>query len=198
MAIDQTQSFAVVRFDCCGCQCPAVHQRRGLYVYGFYRRTHDRACAGRQRRLALSTLRGCWTRRSLPTFSSARAGYGVDRAGNGASWSSSNAISKLLGGPQNASCASTNPVIRSLAAGGPASNAAAAQNAGSEVLYAGMAGALDGGGSFGGHLFSMTTANTAGNTTAWNDLATSPVTNGQGAGLQPRRFRSFVSCGGSA
>ncbi len=63
--------------------------------------------------------------------------------------------------------------------GGPASNAAAAQNAGSEVLYAGMAGALDGGGSFGGHLFSITTANTASSATAWNDLATSPVTNGQ-------------------
>jgi hypothetical protein len=45
-------------------------------------------------------------------------------AGDGASWSSSNSISKLLGGPQNVSCASTNPVIRSLAAGGPASNAA--------------------------------------------------------------------------
>jgi Transmembrane protein 131-like N-terminal len=101
-------------------------------------------------------------------------------AGSGASWSSSNSISKLLGGPQSSSCASTNPVIRSLAAGGPASNAAATQNSGSEVLYAGMAGALDGGGSFGGHLFSITTGNTASSTTAWNDLATSPVTNSPG------------------
>jgi hypothetical protein len=108
-------------------------------------------------------------------------------AGNGAAWSSSNAISQLLAGPQNASCASTNPVVRSLAASGPASNAAA-QNAGSEVLYAGIAGALDGGGSFGGHLFSITTANTAGNTTTWNDLATSPVTNGQGSGFNPGGF----------
>ena len=98
-------------------------------------------------------------------------------AGNGASWSSSNSISKLLGGPQNASCASTNPVIRSLAAAGPASNAATTQNAGSEVLYAGIAGAFDGGGSFGGHLFSITTANIASSATVWNDLATSPVTN---------------------
>ena len=80
---------------------------------------------------------------------------GVARTGGrGSVLVSSNAISKLLGGPQNASCSSTNPVVRSLAAGGPASNAAAAQNAGSEVLYAGMAGTLDGGGSFGGHLFS--------------------------------------------
>jgi Transmembrane protein 131-like N-terminal len=109
-------------------------------------------------------------------------------AGSGASWSSSNSISKLLGGPQNASCAGTNPVIRSLAAAGPASNAAAAQNAGSEVLYAGMAGALDGGGSFGGHLFSTTTANTASSSTVWNDLASSPVTNDHGVGFNVGDF----------
>jgi hypothetical protein len=101
-------------------------------------------------------------------------------AGNGASWSSSNAISQLLAGPQNASCASTNPVLRSLAAGGPASTATASQNAGSQVLYAGMAGSLDGGGNFGGHLFSTTTANTATNTSAWTDLAASPVSNDPG------------------
>jgi hypothetical protein len=109
-------------------------------------------------------------------------------AATGTSWSSSNAISKLLGGPQNASCASTNPVVRSLAAAGPSSNAATAQNAGSEVLYAGMAGALDGGGNFGGHLFSIATANTASSTTAWSDLATSPVTNGQGASFNAGGF----------
>jgi hypothetical protein len=109
-------------------------------------------------------------------------------AANGASWSSSNAISRLLGGPQNASCASSNPVIRSLAAGGPSSNAAAMQSAGSEVLYAGMAGVLDGGGSLGGHLFSITAANTAGSTTTWNDLAASPVTNDQGIGFNAGGF----------
>ncbi len=109
-------------------------------------------------------------------------------ADNGGLWSSSNAISKLLGGPQNASCATTNPVVRSLAASGPASNVAAVQNAGSEVLYAGMAGSLDGGGSFGGHLFSITTGNTATNTTAWNDVALSPVTSGQGTGFNPGGF----------
>jgi hypothetical protein len=109
-------------------------------------------------------------------------------ADSGALWSSSNAISKLLGGPQNTSCASTNPVVRSLAASGPTSSAAAVQNAGSEVLYAGMAGTLDGGGSFGGHLLSITTGNTASNSTAWNDLAVSPVTNGQGTGFNPGGF----------
>jgi hypothetical protein len=109
-------------------------------------------------------------------------------ASSGASWSSSNALSKLLGGPQNASCGGANPVVRSLAAAGPASDATAAQNAGSEVLYAGMAGLLDGGGNFGGHLFSTASANTAGSTTAWKDLVASPVTNGQGAGFNPGGF----------
>jgi Transmembrane protein 131-like N-terminal len=101
-------------------------------------------------------------------------------APNGALWSSSNAISKLLAGPQNAACASTNPVLRSLAAGGPVSTATAPQNAGSQVLYAGMAGRLDGGGNFGGHLFSTTAANIATNTTAWTDLTASPVSNDPG------------------
>jgi len=101
-------------------------------------------------------------------------------AANGALWSSSNAISRLLGGPQNAACAGTNPVLRTLAAGGLASTATAAQNAGSQVLYAGMAGSLDGGGNFGGHLFVTASANTATNTTAWTDLTASPVSNDPG------------------
>ncbi len=104
---------------------------------------------------------------------------------NGALWSSSNAISSLLAGPQNSSCAASNPVLRSLAAGDPAITAAAPQNAGSTVLYAGMAGRLDGGGpAFGGHLFATTTANIDTNATAWTDLAASPVTNDtSGSGL---------------
>ncbi|MEO6983541.1 MAG: sialidase family protein, partial [Edaphobacter sp.] len=98
-------------------------------------------------------------------------------AANGSLWSSSNAISKLLGGPQNAACASTNPVLRSLAAAGPASGAGASQSAGSQVLYAGMAGSLDGSNNVGGHVFSITNAAIATSTTAWTDLASSPVTN---------------------
>jgi hypothetical protein len=109
-------------------------------------------------------------------------------ASNGAAWTSSNAISDLFAGPQNASCAATNSVVRSLAAGGSSSTAAALQNAGSEVLYAGMAGVLDGGGSVGGHLFSTTSANTANSETIWNDLASSPVVNGQGFGFNSPGF----------
>jgi Transmembrane protein 131-like N-terminal len=104
-------------------------------------------------------------------------------AANGALWSPSNAISTLLAGPQSSACASTNPVLRSLAAGGPVT-AMTTQNGGSQVLYAGMAGALDGGGTFGGHLFSTTTANTANSTTVWTDLALSQVTNdSSGSGI---------------
>ena len=98
-------------------------------------------------------------------------------AGSGALWSSANAISRMFGGPQNAACSSTNPVVRSLAAGGAASGATSAQDAGSQVLYAGMAGALDGGGSLGGHLFTTTAAGTASSSTVWSDLAASPVGN---------------------
>jgi len=99
-------------------------------------------------------------------------------AQSGATWPGANAISRMLGGPQNAMCsASTNPMVRSLAAGGPASGAVAAQNAGSTVLYAGMAGALDGGGNYGGHVFANYAAGTAGSSTVWSDVAKSTVTN---------------------
>ncbi len=99
-------------------------------------------------------------------------GPGVD----GALWSSANAISRLLSGSQSSACTTTNPVLRSLAAGGPASNATSAQNAGSQVIYAGMAGTLDGGGSAGGHLFVTQTGDTATSASAWSDVTTSPVT----------------------
>ncbi len=99
-------------------------------------------------------------------------------AQSGASWPGSNAISKLLVGAQNSACSATsNPVIRSLGAGGPASGLAAAQNAGSTVLYAGLAGKLDGGGNYGGHVFATYAAGLASGSTSWTDLALSKVTN---------------------
>ena len=108
-------------------------------------------------------------------------------AQSGTSWPGSNAISAMLGGPQNTACsATTNPVVRSLAAGGPASGATAAQNAGSTVLYAGMAGRLDGGGNYGGHVFATYAAGTATSSTVWTDVGQSPVTNGMT--FNPGRF----------
>jgi hypothetical protein len=110
-------------------------------------------------------------------------------ADDGAAWSSSNAISAMLAGPQSGSCVSSNPVLRSLAAGGPVTDAAT-QNGGFRVLYAGMAGALDGGGLFGGHLYSTASADTASSSTVWTDVAMSPVVNdSSGTGVfNPGRF----------
>jgi len=108
-------------------------------------------------------------------------------AQSGAGWPGSSAISAMLGGPQNTACSAlTNPVVRSLAAGGPASGATAVQNAGSTVLYAGMAGRLDGGGNYGGHLFATYAAGTATSSTAWTDVSLSPST--YGAAFNPGRF----------
>ena len=100
-------------------------------------------------------------------------------AANEASWNTGDALSAMFSGSQGSRCVGgTNSVVRSLAAGGPASGSAAAQHAGSTVLYAGMAGTLSGGGSAAGHLFSTQAGATAGSSTVWTDLAASPVTGG--------------------
>jgi hypothetical protein len=102
-------------------------------------------------------------------------GPGVD----GALWRGSNAISVMLAGSQAPACASTNGTVHSLAAGGANISSANAQNSGSQVIYAGMAGTLTGGGGAGGHVFVTQAANTAISTSAWSDVASSPViTNG--------------------
>lgn len=105
-------------------------------------------------------------------------------AASGAGWSSSNAVSSFFGGSTGVACSSSNPMVRSLAAGGPAGTH------GSQVLYAGMAGLLDGGVSVSsaGHLFSTAHADTAGNTTAWSDLALSSVTNDDSHKFNPGGF----------
>jgi hypothetical protein len=89
-------------------------------------------------------------------------------------WSSANAISPAFDG-LSVPCTSTSALIRSLAAGGQLSTSSNAQLSGSQVLYAGLAGALDGGGTLPGHLFATTNANLPSPT--WLDTALSPVTN---------------------
>jgi hypothetical protein len=91
-------------------------------------------------------------------------------AGSNATWSSANAISPALNGSATP-CTSNSPLIRALAAGGPGNTSSNAQLAGSVVLYAGLSGSLDGGGSIAGHLFVTTTANTAFTATSWADTA---------------------------
>jgi hypothetical protein len=97
-------------------------------------------------------------------------------AGTGTGWSASNAISKPFGGGSTP-CTPSSALVRSIAAGGPAASSTNAQSAGATVLYAGMAGVGDGGGSVVGHLFVTTSAATANGTTAWTDAALAPVTN---------------------
>jgi hypothetical protein len=97
-------------------------------------------------------------------------------AGSNSTWSTANAISPALGGSTTA-CTASSPLIRSLTAGGPSTTSANAQNSGSEVIYAGLAGSLDGGGSIAGHIFVTKSAQLANSSTAWADLAHSPVSN---------------------
>jgi len=98
-------------------------------------------------------------------------------ATGGSLWSSSNAISRPFAAANAGGCSATFGVVRSLAAGGSLATSTNVQNAGSEVLYAGMSGVNDGGQALGGHLFVTTAANTASNASAWTDAATSTVTN---------------------
>ena len=99
-------------------------------------------------------------------------------AASGVGWGPGNALSAPLDGSA-APCGNTSALIRSLAAGGPPFSAPSAQNSGSGVLYAGMAGAIDGGGSLGGHIFLTRQANTANATTAWTDITNGIFTNGK-------------------
>jgi len=107
-------------------------------------------------------------------------------AANGALWSSDNAISRMLAGPQSGgACADTNAKVRALAAGGPSSTIPDAQHSGAQVIYAGMAGSLDGGASAGGHLFVTQAAETGTNVSAWSDVTSSPVTNSGATAFNP-------------
>lgn len=97
-------------------------------------------------------------------------------ASTGSTWSPANQLSPAFDGTSGA-CTANSAMVRSLSAGGPLVDASSVQNSGSTVLYAGMAGALDEGGTVAGHLFVTTAANTASSSTAWTDDALSPVTN---------------------
>ncbi len=99
-------------------------------------------------------------------------------ASGGSAWSSANAISAPLTGPANSTCSDANGLIRSLAAGGATVLTSAAQTSGSPVLYAGLAGANDGGtAAFGGRIFRTSAANLANGATQWTDLSQGTVTN---------------------
>ena len=99
-------------------------------------------------------------------------------AGGGNAWSATNVLSPMLDGVSEPNC-NGNALVRSLAAGGANMQpGTGAEHSGSQVIYAGMAGLLDGGGGVVcGHVFSTQAANLANGTTKWTDLALSPVAN---------------------
>ncbi len=97
-------------------------------------------------------------------------------AQSGTGWSAANALSPAMDGSA-APCNLNSAFIRSVGAGGPVSNIADPAHGGSEVLYAGMAGVVDGGGSLGGHVFVTKHADVADGTTSWADIAYNPVVN---------------------
>lgn len=96
----------------------------------------------------------------------------------GSAWSGSNAISPPLSGPANSVCSGANGSIRSLAAGGATQLTSVSQTSGSPVLYAGLAGTLDGGSNaFGGHFYKTTAGNVANGGTQWTDVTNGTVGN---------------------
>ncbi len=99
-------------------------------------------------------------------------------ASGGNAWGAANAISPMLDGVAEPNC-DGNALVRSLAAGGAnVQPGTGTEHGGSQVIYAGMAGLLDGGGGVvGGHVFSTRTANLANGNIKWTDLALSPVAN---------------------
>lgn len=110
-------------------------------------------------------------------------------AASGSAWSVGNALSPTFDG-RGTPCTASSALVRSLAGGGPAMSSGNAQNSGSTVLYAGMAGLLDDGGSIPGHLFVTASANTDSSTTSWKDVTGSPVANdpADGGVFNPGQF----------
>ncbi len=109
-------------------------------------------------------------------------------ADSASAWPGSNNIGPVFDGSNNSVCNASDAMVRSLAAGGLASGAIASQDAGSTVLYAGMAGSLDGGANIGGHIFANTAAGSANSSTPWTDIAQSTVINASGTAFNPGGF----------
>lgn len=96
----------------------------------------------------------------------------------GAGWSLNNLLSAVLD-DENASVCDGNSEIRSLAAGVNMSGFTA-----TEQLYAGMAGAVDGGNLIPGHVFTAAFNSASSASLTWTDEYASPVTNGIGPNSQ--------------
>ena len=108
----------------------------------------------------------------------------------GTAWSASNGISPTLTGPNDGVCNASNGEIRSLAAGAAPVVGSSSQDSGSPVIYAGLAGAGDGGTAFGGRIFATKTGGTGTGAHGWMEITSGPVVNDpSGAGqFNPGHF----------
>jgi hypothetical protein len=97
--------------------------------------------------------------------------------GTAAAWATNDLLSAPFAASGAGACGPTFGLVRSWGAGGAVAAGASAPAAGSEVLYAGMAGVEDGGAGVGGHLFTTAAAESTGSATAWRDAALASVTN---------------------
>ncbi|HET7103143.1 MAG TPA: choice-of-anchor D domain-containing protein [Terracidiphilus sp.] len=88
---------------------------------------------------------------------------------DGSAWTGSNAISGFLDGMTGSSACNGNAQIRTMAS--------LALPNGTEVIYVGLYGALDGGATLAGHVLRAIFDPTAGSMPSWQDLTLSPVSN---------------------
>jgi hypothetical protein len=88
---------------------------------------------------------------------------------NGSTWTSANAIGGFLDNVNTGSFCNGNALVRSIAAL-PLSN-------GSEIIYVGMYGSIDGGQTLGGHILSTTFNPSYSGPPMWQDLTFNPVPN---------------------
>jgi hypothetical protein len=93
---------------------------------------------------------------------------------NGIGWSAKNAVSPILDGNLNNVSCEDDALIRSVAA--------LATNSGDEAIYVGMYGALDGGSTLAGHIFTAMLNPGSRTAPAWQDITLNPVLN-SGAGM---------------
>jgi hypothetical protein len=100
--------------------------------------------------------------------------------GTAEAWAGTDVLSAPFAASRSSACGPAFGLVRSVGAGGAVSSGGADPNAGSEAIYAGMAGKADGGQGIGGHLFTTANAQTAGPATAWTDAALASVTNDPG------------------
>jgi len=109
-------------------------------------------------------------------------------ATGGSGWSSNSQLSGMLDGDPGPYC-DGNAEIRSLGASGSAADAPGTP----EMIYAGMAGLLDGGATVPGHIFAASVTSGSAATATWTDLFHSPVVGGSPANAKsnPNGYYTF-------